>query len=498
MLREDPAISDEFIDNLTGFFINWRCSTQDWAGNWFGEGVIAHTPDVGLNYLRHLFQTILGKRIVITTGGVDYWEGQIVELTFDDLNSKNVRSMEQMTNAVKLFYTKVGDNEIVNSSVESGKWAITGSPDTNERTTDWSARGAYSQHIVAQTGNQGCQIEDGDSTGLAVTAGVGYDCSVIVKIVSGTWRLKVYRTDTDEELAVAITSDTGRQWLEASVSDQGDYTGAIEIRLTCSSGGGEVYADMAVFRSGGVKSETEWNVDADSIDTYGRIEAIMLEGEMTDTEADAVAQLAVAENAWPRSRGPGGGTTFTIDLWGVPTLTISCMGLGWTFGWTHIMEDLGTGGASTLLATVLDLSVYIASSNAFIDTNAAEVQMFVDDPTNIAELVEKIIAVGNGSGVQWMGGVYPGASYVYKARPTEVEYLIVDGKILTMAGAPVKPINFHPGWAVNTDLLYDQAPAGGTAQDDPQRVWLEETWIVWDGENVGVEWTEEDTSRFLT
>ena len=498
MLREDPAIGDNFIDNLTGFFLNWRSSTQDWSGNWFGEGVIAHTPDVGLNYLRHLYQTILGKRIVITAGGVDYWEGQIVELTLDDLKSKNVLSMEQTTNAVKLFYTKVGDNEIANVSVESAPWAITGSPNTNERSMTWSARGSWSQHIVAQSGNQGCQIEDGDGTGLSVTAGVGYDCSVIVNIISGTWRLKVYRTDTDEEIAVAITSDTGRQWLEASVSDQNDYDGPVEIRLTAATGGGEIYADMAVFRAGGVKAETEWNTDDASIDQYGRIEAILLESEMTDAEADAVAQLAVAENAWPRSRGPGGGSTFSIDLWGVPTLTVSCMGLGWTLGWTHIMEDLGTGGASTLMSTILALSVYIDAANAFIDTNAAEVQMFVDDPTSIAELVEKIIAVGDGSGVQWMGGVFPGARYVYKARPTEDEYLIVDGKALTMAGALVKPIEFHPGWAINTDLLYDQSPAGATAQDNPQRVWLEETWLVWDGEDVGVEWTEEDTSRFIS
>lgn len=499
-LKENPVIGDEYLELLTDLFTDWDHTHTDWDGNYYGEGTISRAKRVSTNWMRNFFQANVGKRLAVASGGIEFWEGQIVRQELLEGKSALIRSMENLTNAVKVVFTKIGDNRIANPSVESSAWGQQGTPLTFTRTTDWASRGDYSMHIIGEN-LEGALIEDGSVTGLDVAEGVSYTLSVTVNIVSGTWRLAVHES-AGPIIARFQTSETGRQKLEVTVPDSNEYEGEIDIQLVYRGlGSGECYADMATFRVASVQGETEWYTDDISIETYGRIEQVMLEGEMSDDEAIGLAELTLAENAWVRTTGPGSGEAFRMDL-GAHKLTITCMGLNWTLGWKIIEEDVGTGDADDLMSTVLGHSQFIDPDDAYIDENTAEVQLFIDDPTTLYEATEKILSVGDGTGGAWKGGTEPGAHYLFEARPTYNAYLITDGELYGIDGSTLDPLIIKPGWALNLDLPYVLEDAGAELIDDPRRVWLEEIRFQYKvdsrgREKVTVRWSEEQPGDYV-
>jgi len=120
-LAENPAIdtSDAGLKELTHAFSRWRHCTRDVGGNWQADGVIP-TASEGSPWgltpieLKHFFLTALGKRIIVSGGGIDWWEGQIVRLEHTTAGQTFVRSMEKLANWTKVIYSKVGDNLLTN------------------------------------------------------------------------------------------------------------------------------------------------------------------------------------------------------------------------------------------------------------------------------------------------------------------------------------------------------------------------------------------------
>lgn len=409
--------------------------------------------------------------------------------------------MEKMANRVKIIYSKIGDNLITNGDVESGIWTKYGNPSTFETTTDWYAKGTTAMHIISDNSGQGAEPHP---SAITISASTAYDCGVIVDVNSGPWTLQV-DNNGPEVLANRSTSGSGRHWLQCQIPVSNDYTSA-RVRLFSTAAAQEVYADGAVLYTSPQRVETQWFSDADSIEQYGRKEGAFLEREMGDDEATAVAQRELTESAWPRSNPVGRGRSsgyFDLSTGrvaderlgrGKDKLMITCMGMNWTLGWRYSLTE-GTSDVANLVASLLDESEFIASANSLIDTNSAEVYLDTTNPTTIWRQIEKCLDAGDGAGATWMGGTYPGREFQLEARPTTTAYEFHRGEMRYNGGGTLVPLEFYPGWCLMLDMPAEPTPAGASDEDDPRRIWLDETWFVYDKGVTRVDWNKESEKR---
>ena len=482
--------SDTFVANIpvvttrgrTGM-LKWRHSTRSIGGNWEAEGYYTG-PSVEEE---RFFLENLGLRIKVTEGGITWWEGQIVSMELTQGGQTWVRSMENLANWVSVIYSKVGDNLLTNGDVESGAWTVVGTPSTHAASTAWYARGTTSMRVVTDAANEGTRIQ----AAVGVTASTSYSCSVIVNVVSGTWTLNVLEAGTSNVIASRATTATGRTTLTCQIPDSNTLT-SVDVQMTAAATGAEMYADGGVLRTSPVKSQTKWWTDTNSVTSYGRIEDILLEREMTDDEADGVAQKELADRAWPRTKPPQRGQTFLPD--GVTErdgLIINCLGLVWTLAWRHALTE-GSAQADTHVKALLDESQFVTSAAGMLDTNTVSVFLDSLNPTTLWDQIQKCIDAGNGSGTSWIGGLYPGRVFVFEARPTGTQYEHHRGRLRAYGGGTLPPLEFRPGWCWMTDMPTQPTPAAADASaDDPRRVYLDETWYIRDGGDVQLKWTRE-------
>lgn len=490
-LWENLIDSDTFLANIPMVktrgrkgILRWRHSTRSLGGNWESEGYYE-----GSSVERErFFLENLGRRIKVTQGGIVWWEGEIVSMELTEDGQSWIRSKEDSANWISVIYSKVGDNIFQNGDVESSPaWDSVGSPTTHATSTAWWARGTTSMHVVTDGAGEGTRVDGGSVT---ITANTAYSCSVIANVVTGTWTLEI--TVGAITVAERTTDGTaGRTTLTCQIPDTNTET-SVDVKLTCSASGAEAYFDGAMLRTSPIKSQTKWWTDTDAATAYGRIEDVLLEREMTDDEADGIAQKELANRAWPRTLPPRRGNTFFLDdIREKDGLIINCLGMVWTLAWRHALTE-GTDQADNHVNALLDESQFVASSNAMVDTNTAEVYLESVNPTTLWDQIQKCIETGNGSGTAWIGGVYPGRVFRFEARPTTTEYEYQRGTMRAYGGASLPPVEFSPGWCYMTDMPLQPTPADADAdEDDPRRVWLDETWLIYDRGEIKLKWTRE-------
>jgi hypothetical protein len=471
-LYENPIIDDSYLGNFTSHFSSWRHSIRDLGGCWQGEGEFIGSSAEMENF----FLANLGKRIRVSSGGIDWYEGQIVEMELVKRGQPFTRTMLEM---------KVGPQLFSNGDVESGAWGSVGTPSTIETTTDWWTRGTTAMHCITDAADEGMEIE----AAISISASIAYTCSVILNVVSGTWALKVLQAGTSTVIAQRSTDgSTGRIWLSCEITDDNSQT-SVDVQITADASSRECYADGAILRTAPFRSQTKWHQDADSIRAYGRIEAVILRGEMADDEADGEALKELTDNAWPRTKPPErGGTLGVTQMPTQDSLRITCMGLSWSLSWRHALTD-GTDQADNHITALVDESELIASSSAVIDANTTETFLEASDPQPLWRLIEKIVVTGDGAGNPWMAGVYPGKEFRFEARPTGTQYEVRGGEVTWLGGGRVPPLEFSPGYCYMVDMPEAPTPAGAADADNPKRVWLSETWFVYENGSTRLEWT---------
>lgn len=191
-----------------------------------------------------LFMDGITREVQATVGGQAIFEGFLAEAVLRLDGQEYRRGWGDIANKVKVIYSRIGDNQFTNGSAESGAWTAYGTPTTLEQSTTWVSDGTYSCHIITDATNEGATIQ----TGITIVASKSYDCRVSVSIISGTWVLEIYRTDTGAALGSATNTQTGNAVMRASVGDNNPYAGTIGVRLYCTDAAGEIYADGAVFQ----------------------------------------------------------------------------------------------------------------------------------------------------------------------------------------------------------------------------------------------------------
>jgi len=481
-LIENPVVSDAFLGDVTHHFSSWRHSTKSVGGCWQGDGDYQGTPA----QMENFFLSNLGKRIRVSSGGIDHWEGQIVEMELTKKGQTFTRTMLDTSNRVKVIYTKIGPNLLTNGDVESGSWFTAGLPDVAASTSSWFSAGSRAMYMLANKELQGFV----PGSGISISATRPYVCSMVVNVASGVWTLEVADEATSTNIAQNSTAGCGRTWLQCQVPDNNAYT-SVDVNVVSAADGDEAYFDGAFLRTAPVRSETKWHQDTDSIAAYGRIEAVILRGEMTDDEADGEALKELTDNAWPRTKPPDRGGTLSINQQPqAPGMRVTCMGLAWTLSWRHALTD-GTAAASTHVASLIDESEFISSSDAQISSNSVEVYLESGNPQPLWRLIEKVSETGDGAGNPWMAGVYPGGVFRYEARPTGTQYESRGGEVTWKGGGRVPPLEFVPGYCYMVDMPEAPTPAGAADEDNPKRAWLDETWFIYDGGETRLEWTRD-------
>lgn len=625
----------------------WRRSIRSVGGYWLGTAEFRGDPFD----MQDLFLTGLTREIRETYGGLITWAGMIVEMVLTLGGRQYTRRWADLANRVQVIYTRLGDNQFTNGSVESGAWSAYNTPTTRAQSTAWIAdgtyslhlvtdssaanvltngsaetlvspsfwsnyfspttlaqstfwvyAGTYSAHIVGNSANDGAVIEPGIisvlaatiydcqvqvdiiagtwklevyrtdtdatlasttesrtgvlqmqcsvpvtntyaggvnvrlyctttsgeiyaddarfqarayqgaiiQTGITIVAAKAYECQVSVKIVSGTWKLEIYRTDTDATLGSGTENNTGQRTMRASISDTNTYAGTIGVRLYCTTVTGEIYADGAAFRETAVQARTSWLANTQAQSDFGTLELALLQGAMSDAAANAHAATALAQLAWPRTIPPElfmpemlageagmryveGGAAASLGKHGELALAnpsvisdpmrmegaaLSIVVAGYAFSLRNKYTSRGgtTQAASTHVSNLIGDSEFVTAGS--IATNSFQYQVDDRAPLRVWEVLRDIAIAGDASGNRWTAGVYGNRVFNYAQAGTKPDYHLRGGELITGSGGPSDPWLALPGLVYMDDMPAGPGGLSGNSSDDPHVVFVEE--VEWD------------------
>ncbi len=420
--------------------------------------------DAPLDEQLELFLEGMMREVRETVGGLVTWMGFIgdMRLTLDGVTY--TRSLLDRANAVRCIYTRLGDNQFTNGSAESGAWTAYNSPTTLAQSTTWASDGDNSCHIVGDSANDGATIQGG----ITVVAAKPYEARVSVNLVSGTWKLEIYREDTGASLGSTTEATAGQRVMRATISDTNTFAGTVGVRLYHTTAAGEIYGDGAVFQEGPQRAETSWYHDTASQDEYGRIEDVLLEGGMSDAAANAKAQTELAKRAWPRTLPPRQSREGAALADG---LELTVYGYAFTLR-NRYTERTGTDAASDHVTNVVTDSEFV--STGVIETNSLDFKIDERGPLRVWEILREIALAGDASGNRWVCGVTGRRVFDYQAAETVLAYHYRGGQLLNPASGLMEPWFALPGLARIDEMPVGPGDISGDEADDPRVIYLEE------------------------
>lgn len=415
--------------------------------------------------LRETFIDYLMREVRVNVGTFEIFRGFLgyMKLTFPD-GRVYIRDWSKVWNKVRSIYTRIGDNQLTNGSVESGAWASYNTPSTNEQSTDWFTLDLYSDHIVADSVNDGATIQ----TGIAIVANKGYQAHVSVNIVSGTWTFEIYRTDTDEALAARTEDGTGEYMLQCNINDDNTYAGNIGLRIYCEDASGEIYADAAVFQDAPYRADTTWYEAPLSQDVFGTRERVNLLAGASDDRANDVALTDLRHFAWAHTfppedyelRIPDDGITLEVEFYGYMV----------TANNTHT-ESTGTDTISNLMSTLAGETEYLEAG--FIDADNSQ-DFQVDDryPLRVWDVIEEATMAGDASGTRYECGVWQGRKFDYQPVTDTPLYRLTKGVFSEIDYSPIDPWMILPGYLLDEDMPLGPDQITGYETDNPRITYM--------------------------
>lgn len=450
----------------------WRHSKRRVGGDWIASARYEGSTDE----LEEMFYEGLMREVRASVGGILVWRGFCAEVRLHLRGVEYVRSWFEMANRVKVIYTHIGTNQFTNGSAESGAWTSYNTPTTNAQSTTWVTDGTYSDHLVADAANDGATIQGG----IAVTAGLYYECRCSVNIISGTWVLEIYREDTGAALGTCTYGTAGQYVMRCSIGDSSTYAGNIGVRLYCSAAAGEVYADAAVFQEGPCRAETSWYADTASQSEFGVMEEILLKAGMSDAAANALGQLTLDERAWPRTKAPNEFMALAEgESLGEDWLEMTFV--GYLFSTRNRFTTVtGTDDCDDHISALLGLCEFVTAG--IVDANTMQFQIDDQAPLRVWECLRDITLAGDASQNLWQIGLVPHTTPV--GSDYGVDYRLLGstpvaryrgGRVYHIAGGEMEPWFLEPGYLYVDDLLsMGPGEISGIAADDPKIMSVDE------------------------
>jgi hypothetical protein len=412
-----------------------------------------------------LFQTALMSEIRETAGGMITWQGFLAEMGLTYKGQRYTRSWVDVANRVKVIYSLMGPNLITNQSCETTVWDAYGTPSTREQSSAWATKGTYSAHIVTDAANEGVIID----SDISITAGLNYQAHVTVNIVSGIWRLEIYRSDgtvvdyTDQQ-------STGQAVVTVGISDDNLVGGTVGLRLYCTDATGETYADAAVFQQIAQRAETSWYDNTASQSEYGVIEYIESQIGMTTAAANALAAKLLADKAWAKIKPPM--QIMVMEREPVDRLDLTFLGYSATLKNFYTEYGGTSDSASVLVADILSEAEFVDVGR--IQSNLLGYYVEDIDQYRAWDLLREITLAGDTSGSRWTCGVYAGRRFFYEqANETSPVARIRNGRVVSNGGGMLEGWLAEPGLVALDDMptAYD---IGARASDRMNRAWMNE------------------------
>ena len=490
------------LGNITTQMRGWKRSVRDCGGYWLGEADFwlgDKDPLVSRAEALNLFLNGLGCHVVDTGGaGRTTWEGRIssLELTLDGVTVR--RAIDQMANKVRMVYSRMGSNILTNGSAEGAygvgyNWMPGGAVDVNGIAPcwfsdppvwfDWVSNGDHS--FIMQFSDQD---EAEVVTGLRLLSGTNevvdgnrYQLRGMVNVVDvdansyGVW-VEVYGGAYGDHVFYKSSAwrAEGIYRVDASFDVTG-YTGTVTVgiftELYIDSNGATWYADGFDLREAGTRMETGWLNDDTSVENYGSIERIILEGGMTDAEAVARQTRALAEMAWPRSK------PISFEM-GENANREDGLKVG-VAGYVHTLSNkqIAAGGVLTCaehIAALIAQSQFVTLG--YCGANTLSIFVEDQDPIRIWDGIEQVLKDGNSAGARWKGGVYAGRKFNYEAASTALAYIYKKGVLYTPEGSLVDPQLVLPGIVKLDAIPVGPSPTIYTSalEDDARYVYVPE------------------------
>lgn len=454
------------ITNITARAANWKRSIRRIGGYWMGSFEYKGSRDE----MDDLFIDGLMREVRETSGGIVNWRGFIGDMEYTRDGIAWRKSMTDVSNSVKIVFTRIFDNLLPNGSAESGAWTVangyggTTGAATVTQSTAWVVDGVYSCSIVSPGGIEGAAI----ITSVALVADTAYNFQVQLNVISGSWRIAINKTSDNSKVAATSTKSTlGVQQIVLSVAPN-TYVGNVRITITSEAAAGTIYGDAAVLQISSQPADTGWYRDTASISEYGRLDEIILEGGLSAAAASAKAATHLARYGWPRLRPPDSFTENTSD---VNRLIITCYGYIFTLNW-RMNEVYGTYGMSTAITNLLTGMDYVSAG--IIDTNSVSYTIENRVQLPVWQILKTIATSGDASGNLWQMGVYSERKLNYSQFSSALSYRFRRGQLYNIVGGLFEPWLAQPGWMQLDDAPIVPGSITANSNDDPRRALIEE------------------------
>lgn len=452
--------------NITDLAVNWRRSTRRVGGFWQASFEYIGNRDE----CDDLFIDGLMREVRETSGGVINWQGFIGDMEYRRDGITWRKSMFDVTNRVKVLFTRQFDNLLTNGSAESGAWTVangiggTTGAATSVQSTAWVADGTYSDLITSPGGIEGVLVQ----ATVALAADTSYVFQMQVNVVSGSWRIAINKTSDNSKVAATSTrSALGVQQINLTIPPN-TYVGNVRVIITSESVAGSIYGDAAVLQIAPQPADTGWAIDAASVSEFGKIDRILLEGSLSYAAAQAKAATTLARYAWPRLLPPD---SYTESDDTSNRLLVTCYGYVFTLPW-RVCETYGTFAMSTVVTSLLSGLDYVSAG--IVDTNSTSYTIENRVQLPIWQILKTLVNSGDASGTLWSLGVYENRALTYTQFPTALAYRFRDGRLYNVAGGLMETWLARPGWMQLDDAPIVPGSISGNANDDPRRAIIEE------------------------
>lgn len=430
-----PLTGNPFLEtnSLASFADDWQRSSLAIGG--FDEGsFVVH--DLPKSTLIEYFDRWLGYRLVEKSYGVTSWEGIVwqLDLVLDGINFRRTFDVEWWANRIKAVYSYPTVEDTQQGVLSYQLWPTYSFRDLGQDFSDWET------DPTAAPATYRISVLNDDDTHGSGFLGLAY-------------------TNTNPDDSIYIYKDeslTNKGW-------SGDVIGKTPISY-----------EVSHVTLSGVRQETVWTANADSVEQYGQCEYIVSLPGTKPAAATALRDRYLNEYAWPRSRMVGsdiviGKTKKTKDV-----LEVTVKGYWHTLNWRH-KETSEVNTASGLIANLVGDSEFVTAEQ--IETNNDD--SFVDCNPNVqrlGDLIETIIDQGDVSGNIWQGGVYEDRKFIYEQAPSGVTYVLRNNMLYDLGNSRVIPTLLKPGFYLrNTNAPSGQLPPGSyNFWDDPQISYIDE------------------------
>jgi hypothetical protein len=465
MLYDRVVADNAALDDVTDLLRpTWRRSIRRVGGYWLGTAELR----MERGDLDDFFMDGLLREIRETTLGEETWRGAIVMMEYTRGGYTFVRDATRMSNAMRLTYTRIGDNLLSNGSGETGAWtAYNGATVAQDAT--WKTHGAYSIKVtVADTTVRGATIEPT----IAVVADETYLIRGTLKVTSGSWRVSVNRTDTGASLAFFSTKGkTGDFTFNLTIENTNTYTGNVNFRITSEASAGVVNVDACVFQTAPCPADTGWYTNDEAIEMFGRKENILKKSSMSTADANGEAESALLQNGWPMLLPPRAGRTLNERV-NEDVIKLTVAGYWSMLNWVYTTLA-GTDAKSDWVTALAALQpTYVAA--VFADVNTTDFVIDDRDAQRVGDVLKALVEGGEPGGAKYAIGVGAGRTLNYDKVAEELSYILRGDRLCSVSGDEIEPALVKPGW-----MLWETLPSGpgwlsANVSHDPRWVYLEE------------------------